>query len=91
VPLEHLEHAPRVLQRLVAVHIGGEYDVLPKRLTLRAGYLFESSSMPDETISVLTPDGDKHLLSLGLSVRLGGGVGSTRVISVVSTTPATSR
>ncbi|MSP63736.1 MAG: hypothetical protein EXR72_26000 [Myxococcales bacterium] len=61
----------RSMQGVFAAHIGGEYDVLPKRLTLRAGYLFESSSMPDETLSVLTPDGNKHLLALGVAVRLG--------------------
>lgn len=61
----------RGMQDCFSVHLGGEYDVLPRRLTLRAGYLFESSAVPDETLSVLTPDGDKHLVTLGLAVRLG--------------------
>jgi long-chain fatty acid transport protein len=60
----------RNMQGVFALHVGGEYDILPKRLTARAGYMFETSSMPDETVSVLTPDGDKHLLALGLALRL---------------------
>jgi long-chain fatty acid transport protein len=61
----------RSMQDSFAVHVGGEVDVIAKRLTLRAGYLFESSAVPDKTLSVLTPDGDKHLLTLGLGVHLG--------------------
>lgn len=59
----------RRFQGVWAVHVGGEYALLPDRLTLRAGYLFESSAVPDETLSVFTPDGDKHLMTLGASVR----------------------
>ena len=54
-----------------SAHIGGEFDVLPKRLTVRAGYLYESSAVPLEYLSVLTPDGNKHLVSIGGSVRIG--------------------
>lgn len=61
----------RGMKDCYAVHVGGEWDVLPRRLTLRAGYLFESTAVPDETLSVLTPDGDKHLVTAGLSLRLG--------------------
>ena len=52
-------------------HLGGEFDAIEKRLTVRAGYLFESSAVPDETLAVLTPDGNKHLLACGLALRLG--------------------
>ncbi len=61
----------RSMSGVFAVHVGGEWDVVPRRLTLRGGYLFESAALPDETLSVLTPDGDKHLLTLGVAVRLG--------------------
>jgi len=61
----------RSMNGVFAAHLGGELDVLPHRLTLRAGYLFESAAMPSQTLSVLTPDGDKHLLSLGVALRLG--------------------
>jgi long-chain fatty acid transport protein len=61
----------RGMTDVVSVHIGGEIDVLPKRLTLRAGYMFESSAVPDAYLTVLTPDGDKHLVTLGASLRIG--------------------
>ena len=61
----------RGMQDAYGVSLGGELDVLDKRLTIRAGYRYESSAVPDATLSVLTPDGDKHLFSVGLSARLG--------------------
>jgi long-chain fatty acid transport protein len=61
----------RGMRDVFSIHVGGEFDVLPKRLTLRAGYLFESSAVPAEYLSVLTPDGDKHLVTLGASLRFG--------------------
>jgi long-chain fatty acid transport protein len=61
----------RSMNDVWSLHLGGEYDVLPKRLTIRAGYLFESSAVPDETLTVLTPDGNKHLVAAGVSLRLG--------------------
>jgi long-chain fatty acid transport protein len=61
----------RSMTGVYSIHVGGEWDVLPHRLTLRAGYMFESSSTPDETLTVLTPDGDKHLLTLGVGVKIG--------------------
>ena len=59
----------RSMQGVWGVHIGGEYDAL-RWLTVRAGYLYETSGVPKETLSVLTPDGAKHLLALGLSARV---------------------
>ena len=59
----------RSMQDVFSAHVGGELDLLDRRLTLRAGYRFESSAVPDATLTVLTPDGDKHLVSLGASVR----------------------
>jgi long-chain fatty acid transport protein len=54
-----------------SAHLGGEFDAIEKRLTVRAGYLFESSAVPDKTLTVLTPDGTKHLVAVGASLRLG--------------------
>jgi long-chain fatty acid transport protein len=50
-----------------AVHLGGE-ATLWKFLGARLGGMFESSGIPDSTITVLTPDGHKGLISLGLFV-----------------------
>ena len=46
--------------------IGGEYAV-SDALTLRAGYAFENSPVPDATRGVRVPDNDRHWLSLGLT------------------------
>ena len=50
-----------------AVHLGGEAK-LWKYLGARLGGMFESSGMPDSTVTVLTPDGNKGLISLSLFV-----------------------
>ncbi len=65
------QHIARDLRDTVAVHLGGEFEVLPSRLTLRGGYLFETSATPDETLSVLAPDGIRNLVTLGFGVRVG--------------------
>lgn len=64
-------HVPRKLIDSVAVHLGGEWEVWKRRLALRAGYLFETSATPDETMSVLIPDGWKNMITFGLGGRVG--------------------
>ncbi len=46
--------------------LGGEYAV-NDTLTLRAGYAFEKSPVPDSTRGVRVPDNDRHWLSAGLT------------------------
>jgi long-chain fatty acid transport protein len=62
----------RGLQDSFSVHVGGEYEIpeLNRKVIVRAGYLFESSATPDETMSVLTADGQKHMLAVGLGWRV---------------------
>lgn len=61
----------RAMRDTFAVHLGGELSFFHRMFTVRAGYLYETSAVPDATLSVLTPDGDKHLLSLGGALQLG--------------------
>lgn len=67
----HTMHVSRGMQDSFSAHIGGEFSPrqLRGRLTIRAGYLFETSATPDQTMSVLTPDGLHNMISLGLAVR----------------------
>jgi long-chain fatty acid transport protein len=51
-----------------AVHIGGEYEAIRRRLVVRAGWLLETSATPDETAGVLIPDGLKNMIALGIGV-----------------------
>ena len=46
--------------------IGGEY-AMTDQFTLRAGYAFEKSPVPDSTRGVRVPDNDRHWLSAGFS------------------------
>ena len=50
------------------VAVGGEYR-LNDSLTLRAGYAYERSPVPDSTRGVRVPDNDRHWVSVGLSFR----------------------
>lgn len=58
-----------------SAHLGIEWTppftgVLRRKLDLRAGYLFESSSTPDAYVSVLNPDGMKNMITAGFSTHI---------------------
>jgi long-chain fatty acid transport protein len=50
--------------------LGGSWDATDW-LIVRGGYAFLPSPIPDETITPLLPDADRHALSLGLGFALG--------------------
>lgn len=50
--------------------VGGSWCCC-KNWTVRAGYAFIESPIPDATISPLLPDADRHALSVGLGYALG--------------------
>jgi long-subunit fatty acid transport protein len=58
----------------VSLHIGGEWEVWKRRTVLRAGYLFETSATPDATMSVLTSDGLKNMVTIGAGLKVFGKV-----------------
>ncbi len=55
-----------------SIRIGGDYHVLPERLTMRAGYLYETSAIPLNSTSVDFPNWGRHAVSVGASVALFG-------------------
>jgi long-chain fatty acid transport protein len=63
-------HENRSLNDSVSVHIGAEYEAVKRRLLVRLGYSVETSATPDETASVLVPDGLHNMIALGLGVYL---------------------
>jgi long-chain fatty acid transport protein len=65
-------HVTRGLNDSISLHLGAEWEAVRRRLVVRAGYLFETSATPDETMSVLTSDGQKNMVTLGLGVKLFG-------------------
>jgi long-chain fatty acid transport protein len=46
------------------MRIGGNYKI-NHRLTFRGGYVYDPSAVPDETISPLFPELDKHMVTAG--------------------------
>lgn len=50
--------------------IGGSWQALDS-LAVRAGYVFIPSPVPDETLSHLLPDADRHAISFGLGYTVG--------------------
>jgi long-chain fatty acid transport protein len=60
----------RHFENVLGIHLGGELEV-HERVTLRAGYAYEPSAVPSKYLQLLSPDGDKHLIAIGGSARLG--------------------
>ena len=60
-------------------------------LTLRAGYIFIESPIPDETFSPTLPDADRHVLSVGLGYEQGAHTPRRWPTRTASSTIGTSR
>jgi len=72
---------PREFENSIAVKLGVEGQPSARTpLTVAAGYAYETAAVPDKTLSVMTMDGSKHLVSGGL----GYAFGSTTVYGAVS-------
>ncbi len=65
---------PRQMNDTWSLRIGGDYDLIDDRLTLRSGFNYENSSFDDAYLTPLTIDSRKFLLALGVGVRVGPGV-----------------
>ena len=61
-------HIPRDLKDTWGISIGSDWHVIPNRLTLRAGFAYESGATSDEYYSVFLYDTDKFIPTIGLSV-----------------------
>ena len=55
-----------------SARLGGDFGVLPGQFTLRAGYVFETSAIDRNYASMDFPNWQRHVASLGASVRLFG-------------------
>jgi long-chain fatty acid transport protein len=51
--------------------LGAEWDVRSD-LTLRAGYIFLESPVPEETLAPTLPDADRHVISVGAGLHRNG-------------------
>ena len=61
-------HIPRNLKDTWGLSIGADWHILPDRLTLRAGFAYESGASTDENYSVFLYDTHKFIPTIGLSV-----------------------
>ncbi|MBI2375313.1 MAG: outer membrane protein transport protein [Deltaproteobacteria bacterium] len=57
----------RGLSDAFSIRLGAELAMLEPWLTIRAGYFFEPSTVPEQRLTADLPDLDKHGLSLGAS------------------------
>ncbi|WP_144686553.1 OmpP1/FadL family transporter [Desulfobotulus alkaliphilus] len=52
------------------IRFGAEY-VLSEMITLRGGYFYDPSPIPDDTLDLMWPDGDKKTYSIGAGFNFG--------------------
>jgi long-subunit fatty acid transport protein len=76
-------HEPRPLEKIVfqkdfddavSFRIGGDFEALPGRLTVRAGYLHETSAIPLRSVSVDFGNWQRDVVSVGGTVRIWSGI-----------------
>ena len=53
-----------------SVRLGGEHELVPGRLTVRAGYLHETSAVPTASTSVDFPNWERDVVAVGASIAL---------------------
>ncbi len=63
---------PHEFKDTISLRLGGEHELLTDRLRLRAGYLYESSAIPTKHVSVDFANWERHVASVGASVRAFG-------------------
>lgn len=63
---------PHNFRDTVSLRLGGEHEIMPDRLTLRAGYIYETSAVPSEYVSVDFANWGRNVASVGASLRAFG-------------------
>ena len=62
---------PKDRQDAYSIRLGTEWRLLQNTLSLSAGGYYESSAIPNETLTVDTLDADKYGAGLGIAYQLG--------------------
>jgi len=63
-----MQSSPQDWRDVIDFHLGVQYQLNPT-WTLRGGYTFDKSPVPERTLSPMVPDSDGHLLSLGIGYK----------------------
>ena len=66
---DKIEH-PRYWKDTIQVRLGAEWKVTDI-LTLRCGYFYDPSPIPDDTFDTVWPDADKKTYSIGVGLNFG--------------------
>jgi long-subunit fatty acid transport protein len=61
-------------QDAFSVRVGADYELLPSRLTVRAGYLHETSAIPTRSVSVDFGNWQRDAVSVGATAKLWKGL-----------------
>ena len=67
---QNSKETPRNWDDTVKYSLGVEWVINPT-ITLRGGYLWDPTPVPDESLDFIWPDGDKHILSIGTGLTFG--------------------
>jgi long-subunit fatty acid transport protein len=63
---------PKHYRDSYSIRLGSDYQVIPERLTMRAGYIYESSAIPNQYVNVDFIGWGRQVVSAGASVELFG-------------------
>ncbi|HEY5995936.1 MAG TPA: outer membrane protein transport protein, partial [Candidatus Deferrimicrobiaceae bacterium] len=61
---------PKEWKNVVALRVGGEYRVTPE-VALRAGYAYDPTPVPGNTLSAELPDANRHSYHVGAGCKVG--------------------
>jgi long-subunit fatty acid transport protein len=64
-------------QDSLSVRVGADYELLPRLLTVRAGYLHETSAIPLKSVSVDFGNWQRDVVSVGATVRIWRGINAS--------------
>ena len=64
-------------QDAISVRVGADYELLPSRLTVRAGYLHETSAIPLKSVSVDFGNWQRDAVSVGGTVKIWRGLNAS--------------
>lgn len=70
LPASFTESVDRDWEDTTPIRVGAEWRALDY-LTLRGGYYYDPSPVPDTTMDFIWPDGDKQTVSAGVGIELG--------------------
>ena len=64
-------------QDAVSIRVGADYELLPSRLTVRAGYLHETSAIPLKSVSVDFGNWQRDAVSVGGTMKIWRGLNAS--------------